>query len=324
MKIIKNIFYPKKKKLYIHIGLHKTGSTSIQLFLNSNKEKIQKRHDIFYLPIPKDDIVPYQHRYLNKLMTNDIIAFREIFVKNLSKSNSFIISSECFMEKETYANQLSQIKYLYDAIYIIIYIRRQDEWIESLYKEDLINHQKYKFSIDEWVDQVITNKHMFYNPNFLSTIERWASLFGKENIILRSFDDKYLIQKNAICDFCNILKIPFNKFDNYKIHANIGLKNREIIEMFRITNGILDLNKQNELAKLLVLKESEYQSLISYEQRKKIINHFSVENEIISKKYFNNNPLFSEINKNEYWSRFNGLSHENQNTINTFIHKEHK
>ena len=124
----------KKKKLFIHIGLHKTGTSSIQLFLHQNRESILSNHGIYYMPVPKDDLAPEQHRFLNRLMEKDESEFYAYFLKNIDVSDKFIISSECFVEKKIFCEKLSTLKNLFHQINILVGLRRQDYWLESLYR----------------------------------------------------------------------------------------------------------------------------------------------------------------------------------------------
>ncbi len=318
MSWIKNFFRGKDKSLYIHVGLHKTGTTSIQLFLHSNYDAIYNECGKYYIPIPSDDVVPFQHRFLNKLMISDEASFLDVFKNNLNKCDSFIISSECFTENEEYAFQLSKLKNIFKKVYVVIYIRRQDQWIESLYKQSVMYNHKIQYTIDEWVDILMFNQYLYFNANFLKTIDRWALLFGEKNIILRSFDKSKLLFGNIVSDFCDILQIPSEKFGNHQIRANVGIKNREIIEMYRITNGYLNLEAQKELESKLFINKSENQPFISPNQARIITKHFSPINSIIEKKYNAGNSLFSDQTKGQ-WDSFGGMSRENKILIDEYL-----
>ena len=160
--------------------------------MHKNDKIIRKEYGISYVPIPLDDITPYQHRFLNNLMLSDENAFLELFKNNLKSSRNFLISSECFLEKEEYAIQLSKLKNIFKNVYIVIYIRRQDEWIESLYKQLVLYNHKINYTIDKWLELFLSGGYLYYNAHFKETIDRWASLFGIDNIILRSFDQSKL------------------------------------------------------------------------------------------------------------------------------------
>lgn len=320
MNWIQNIFRGKDKNLYIHIGLHKTGTTSIQFFLHNNCDLVYKECGKYYIPIPSDDVVPFQHRFLNKLMISDEALFLDVFTKNLNKCDSFIISSECFTEAKEYASQLSKLKNIFNKIYIIIYIRRQDEWVKSLYKQSVMYNHKIQFTIDEWAEIFMFKGYLYFNANFLQTIDRWALLFGEENIILRSYDNGILQFGNIVGDFCDILKIPSEKFINHQIFANVGIKNREIIEMYRITNGYLSLKNQKELESKLFINKSENQPFLSPNQARIIMENFSTVNSIIEKKYNAGNSLFSE-RTNYQWQSFSGMSRKNKTLIEEYLLK---
>lgn len=308
-----------QRKLYIHMGLHKTGTTSIQLFMYRNMKQILDDYDFYYMSIPSDDIAPYQHRFLNRIMISDERVFLNLFESTLEKANNVLISSECFLERFEYAEQLAKLKHLFNETYIIVYIRRQDEWIESLYKQAIIYNHKIKFTINEWVNMFLNEGYLYYNANFLKTLDRLSLLFGKGNIILRSFDEKKLHDGNIVSDFCWIFSIPTQHFNNNQIHANAGIKNREIVEMYRLTNKKITLDQQKELATKLICDERESISFLSPMQKKSIIDHYSTINETISIEYNACKPLFSEHVELNNWHSFNGFSLENEKIIDEYL-----
>jgi hypothetical protein len=137
------------KKLYIHIGSHKTGTTSIQRALFQNSALLNK-HNLSYFCKNPDGSKNVQHN-LNKW----IHLFPESFedgarvynCKKLSKDIStlphdVIISAEHFsfiFDKEELKQLKNSLKQNFSEIEIIVYLRRQDKNVVSLYNENRKN-----------------------------------------------------------------------------------------------------------------------------------------------------------------------------------------
>ncbi|NES69225.1 MAG: hypothetical protein F6K24_30340, partial [Okeania sp. SIO2D1] len=131
--------------IYLHIGLNKAGSTSLQHFLANNRD-IFLSHGYLY-PITgtlnnhrnhhnlawcfPNKFQNYNSNYNPKLGTWDDL-FEEI---NHSVADKIIISSEFFNTFDEL--KISQLKLKLNKfnIKIIVYIRRQDLRIKSMYKQ---------------------------------------------------------------------------------------------------------------------------------------------------------------------------------------------
>lgn len=323
LKKFRNSLKNKQKTLFIHIGLHKTGTSSIQLFLHKNKESVLSNHGIYYLPIPQDDIAPKQHRFLNKLMIEDEIGVIEYFLKYISNADKFIISSECFIEKKIFCEKLSTLKNLFDKTIILVGLRRQDYWIESLYRFRVNNKYEncFTFSFDEWTDMMKKETYQWYNPDYLQTLDYWSEFFGHNNIRIIPYHDEYL-DFNIVDEFNKVVGIPNSGSMPTKIFVNQSITNRELTEYLRATNNILKPEQQKELLTYLRFSKKENISLLSPKVRHEIIEHFTSVNSEISKKYNNSVPIFSsEVIESEDWFAFTGISNPNKFIIEEFLLK---
>jgi len=93
-----------KTILYIHPGIHKTGTTSIQHYLSLNRD-VLLNYGIYYPIVPYDSLVPFQHRYITTI-EKDKNKITDYFKDALRVSNKVLISSECFLEKDEYRDVL--------------------------------------------------------------------------------------------------------------------------------------------------------------------------------------------------------------------------
>ncbi len=131
-------------KLFMHIGTYKTGSTALQQWLRINSNYL-KSNDILY--------IPKSYNFLRKTINGDkncnyieLKDVRQSLFKTSRKENNktLVISSEHLSgdPKYGYIDSLAIARTMKEItsglnlqIFIIVYLRRQDNFFESLYTE---------------------------------------------------------------------------------------------------------------------------------------------------------------------------------------------
>lgn len=137
--------------IYLHIGIPKTGTTSLQKFLFFNREKLLKKGCLY--PITGTNITSnnepkgYSHNSLVRVLSQntsqngDWVSQCKIWQEfkteiNALKAEKVIISAEFFTGPGIYNQDLiAMTKKLLDDydVKIVIYLRRQDEFLRSYY-----------------------------------------------------------------------------------------------------------------------------------------------------------------------------------------------
>lgn len=224
-----------KKTLYLHIGLHKTGTTSIQKALVDNLNTLSLHG---YTPFTK------QIRKTKKLTACSNFLFQQreniqkgLFVDNkkeleyeISKFDTNVIISAESMSFIFCQNELMELKNIFskyfEQIKIIVYLRRQDIQVVSHKSESSkgwkIDTSFFEKSISTALPlyQEYLNQYLDYNRK----VSLWADVFHKENIIIRNYEKLY--KNDVIADFFQI----FNIGDIESCHYNRsqGLKATKI------------------------------------------------------------------------------------------------
>jgi len=130
----------QKRVCYIHVGPHKTGTTSIQWCLQENREELLK-HGYF---VPESETKRGAHHALaEKLCGLDVGEHRERLVTKSIRalveapSEAIIISSEALegiLESRRHADVFfSRIEELNLKPKLILFPRNQPQWINSAY-----------------------------------------------------------------------------------------------------------------------------------------------------------------------------------------------
>ena len=244
-----------KKKVFIHIGVPKTGTTSIQRFFILNYDELkskgvyypifdgQKRIKKFtedYLSPGISDldtnldedfwaIGPLHHFLKNdknyaSRSYNDVKGYLEQALSVFQNNNyqSLIISCESLADLESdYINDLASFFSEYDCS-IILYVRDETKYLESDYLERLKNiyHGELYEDISDFIESTLS----FYVRRNINTIISWGSFFGFDNINVRLFDKETLTDNDAVKDFLSI--IGFHEKINLYPVSNISLNNK--------------------------------------------------------------------------------------------------
>lgn len=281
-------------ELYIHIGTHKTGSTSIQHALkgmsNINKEGWEYLHlptkyrRLMYTDVHEQDSVTLFNKYLHKK------------VKKSSKTNRFILSAECLIGDPTngYLNSNITSSMLYQATQafntkIIIYLRRQDDFIESMYTQKI--HEGQSFTFDEFSAKFNVTGALDYNR----IIEDYSRVFGKENIIIKSYHKAAAL--DLLHDFGSI--IGSQSLAELNVQRKNQSYSQQAVALARVCNLELNHSEKKRLRKVLqrtLPKDKNHCfSYFSDQQRKDILSRFEHSNTTVAQSYFSqstSNTLF--------------------------------
>ncbi len=298
-----------KKKLFVHIGMPKAGSTALQEFLYMNREVLEDMGLLY--PDPRQleqfsrkpqmmkghHIVPmyltgffWAHFPKKNGITSDQIF---TFIRNqisASPAQKVLLSSEAcwFM-----LNRPDVVKEFVNAfsdfdLKIIAYLRRQDDHIQSGYNE-CIKSSFYTMNVDEFIeDRFLDPSNKYYSHLML-----WVNTIGYNNITVRIYEKRCLINGSIFDDLLAQCGIELNKeLKLPKKDANPRLSLDALIFQ-RIVNIICadKAVKQEFSSLLLAYSESNdrettrafgISNLLDQKQRDRINKWYSEENELLS------------------------------------------
>lgn len=206
------------KKIILHIGFGKTGTSSIQKALLSQSEILNSRGVLY----PKTGLGNSNHHYKLANMTDIITnSDRELYNDLITEIESsscdkIIISSEHFsFVKPNFVVFIKDCLKDYD-VNILFYVRPQLKLIESTYLQFIKENLDYAFSIKEFF-----NIHK-YSFDFMRRIAPWIKSFGEDKITAILFD-KNIIGNDACLNFFDINNISYLRKKYKPTSANPSL-----------------------------------------------------------------------------------------------------
>ncbi|HFU1643803.1 TPA: hypothetical protein ACH4W3_000422 [Campylobacter lari] len=237
---------------YVHIGTVKTGTTTIQKFLFLNKSMLKNFgfliSEYFGAPITygKDEFFDsFANENWEKCYKENIANFYQEI--NNSKANKILISSEGLHAHLLRLDDVEKFrKFLLSTgkiskIKIIIYLREPSSMAVSLYSELIKNAYAKNLPLME-----ANHKDRFIHDCDYKTIQIWASIFGKENIVVRLFDQDEFHQEDLLKDFIYSIDLNWDSKFIIPIKQNesldlIGIKLLSHISRENSKNGVIQL-----------------------------------------------------------------------------------
>ena len=298
------------KKLIIHIGTHKTGTTAIQSFTRANK-KLFNRNDygiIYYADLPLSII--------NKFSLSKHINYHEIDIlkkflsdKIKGKYDNYFLSWEGFSGDmaSNYRNIKVVSTMLAKAIpdkvllEIIIFFRRQDDFVQSAYAQFMYTGKFNDFK--SFLAQVDRN-----NLDWNKFIQRIEEAFPKDTKLhILPYDAFVLKGKNIINLIGEVLMLNDLKQLKSIPQKNVGMSEASAILYERLNSKIEHSPYQLNLLRKHLQQTGNKGFLIEYNymndnEKEHFLAYFNRQNKILANKYWNekfNIDNFSMISKAE-------------------------
>lgn len=217
------------KRIFLHIGTHKTGTTSIQKFL-ANAENHLREDGILYPQSGRPNVeheAKYGHHVLawairKKKGVNHLDDWKRVIDEiDTAKEQTVVLSSEDF--ETCTKEQIAHIGVLLESfeVHIVLFLRNPLDFLVSAYKQN-IKSGKTAESFDEFVER---RKH---RCNYTRLVERWAGKFGTDYLHVRVFE-KYQ-DNNVEQSILDLLELDLETYETYmqQLPANVSPSDQQI------------------------------------------------------------------------------------------------
>jgi hypothetical protein len=179
-------------KVFIHVGLHKTGTTFLQ-------------NEVF----PKIPGINYHQKIdlTTVVEPNKINLFSD---ENLDGGSYRLFNTV----QQRYAI-LENLKLIFPDAKIIICLREKGSWLRSAWKQYTLSY--YGYSILEYCKRL---DPQFYD--FDGYVSKIKELFGEDNVLVIDFEYLCEFPKNFVGEICDFIGVPVPVFENKKTYESLS------------------------------------------------------------------------------------------------------
>ncbi len=296
------------RRLLIHIGTEKTGTTSIQHFMHRNAAQLDAR-GIWY---PTDAARGYCQGTAHFPLAGSLVDNVQDFVsiakeKDLPRNPSdlcmdarvrnrpvTVVSSEHFSSRVKDAARLKAFQQTlsscFDEIRIVCYIRNQADLALSSYATRIIFGGRQSFDPAR-----VTPDDPYFN--YLTMLDFWASAFGRDAIIVREYDRGNLVAGDACRDFvAKVLGIAEDGLTfGREMNPSPGAVLLEVTRQLSLTMPALEENvsgwraaqRIRSVLLSLVRVDNDVPLSMGAEDRRSLMQRFAPSNREVSTRYMN-------------------------------------
>ncbi|PLX35870.1 MAG: hypothetical protein C0606_17405 [Hyphomicrobiales bacterium] len=233
------------KSVILHIGMHKTGSTSIQQSLQGydDGKAFYGRFDGFNHSIPiitafSKDSDGY-HVWRKRGVRKDAIkgmraAFLDVLKRDLGRKNreTLVLSGEgvSMMSNDDKAELIAFMNSHVERVQVICYVRDPVSYAASFWQ------QKVQSGTTTFPD-IVPSKYR-------RALHKFASLLPGSDLIVRSFSRDALRGGNVVEDFCEVCGLDFRRVSEKSSNASLTLPALKLVVAFNESN---DCNQGDEV-----------------------------------------------------------------------------
>jgi hypothetical protein len=269
-----NIKPMSKPRLILHIGLNKTGTSSIQHSLMVNEPRL--RDAGFHLP-DRLGRADGGHHLLVALLRDK---GPEAFVAEVRKRNAFpktVISAESFLQIlriPAKARALSEALSVYFETELVLFLRRQDYLKESVFAQVAKHH---------FQGSILQHTNFLYN--FVPYVDNLEKAFGQPNIKLVIYrDDRNFDAWTAFCGTLGISPIDYPVSTG---HTNSSLPRRQTLALSmmpkpsrRVADFVIDVISNSDC-----VRDDGMRWLMSPDERRQFLKRYLPWNRKICSRY---------------------------------------
>lgn len=204
------------RRLILHLGMGKTGSTTLQWFLRANRERLAAEGFATFVPV---DLQPDPQRDLSS--TSRFRGAVAEVTRQIEQSGATQVlwSMEGFGTRQFTADpaRLAALRAALpaDDVRLVMYVRRQDVFAASAYLQWCVVHKSHAGRVkpfDEIFPAVMNEPGATTveqtNLNYHEVLRPWVEAFGLPALRVRPFEKAQFVEGALLTDFVSAADLP--------------------------------------------------------------------------------------------------------------------
>ena len=296
------------EKLILHIGANKTGSSAIQRFLSTNSLALREEGIV----VPDNEF-----QVADKIQGYHVFGFQKLFQNPLEGrgqlgdaiaevdaafpgASTILLSAENLTANPVAPSLFEDLVESYD-VRVIIYIRRQDEYVLSSWQQWT---SKVRADFWAWLVSVVGTL-----GDWRAYLENWEAVIPREKITVRIFEKPRLVEGDVVADFHSMLGVsrPLDDFTLSEDPVNPSFSDA-VVDLVKGNELIFQTPHDNDFYNFVAkmtgdrYMKTARQSSISFPQRQAILDRYKKQNNWVKESYFPQagGKLFSPPKEGDY------------------------
>lgn len=290
--------------LYLHLGMPKTGTTTLQDFLFHHQAWLRQQ-GLLYCKTGLNPVLHCHHDLVWSLGLHNQpppgfgqVDSKTDAIRKLKQELARHAQTDCLLSSELllFLSDRTRLEEIFELFpnhqpTLVLYLRRQDRWLESLYQQRVKDGEVTGFG--EWYRRF--KPHM----NYYSLLCAYVDLVGREHIIVRVLERDQLYNGDLLADFCHHLGLrspPSGAAKTLNI-SELGLSQLETV---RLANQG-GLKEPHRLYRILAAQNNQsigadLFELAGPEERKQLLTELAPSNEQVRREFIDRprQTLFSQ------------------------------
>lgn len=216
--------------LFLHIGTHKTGTSALQTFMTRRSDVLLEKGAHYIQAGLGEGIAHHALSFAIRGRPGSDMAVWDAVRAEIAASECPIqvLSTEAFWFTEP-----AKVKEALGGagdVRLVVYLRRQDKYLQSLYKQAVTSGRKADFAT--WRAQY------GFRGDYFSVLRQWADAFGADSIVVRPYE-RDGARVDVTEDFFHVLGIDVaDELKRRKQRVHNPSPRRELLELFRALNQL--------------------------------------------------------------------------------------
>lgn len=275
-------------KVVIHAGIHRTGTTSLQLFLEGNRTALRERGIVY----PGEARNHQSLAWSLKRKPDDTAEIKRLLTAD-PEAKTVVLSAEDFCI-HTDLQWLKEISRTYQT-HVVFYLRRQDHWIMSWYNQHVkwpFDRHKSRMGKTEFLESIGD----FYWLDYANVLDRWREVLGHAHVSAGVVEKGQV--EDVVHDFVARLEtLPEGlNLEVKRVNDSLPVHMLEVARQLEIFE--LGPKARIQMIRALRLglgdKSQPFKTVYSPLERGGILDRFAESNQRVAKHYFGRKSLFLE------------------------------